>query len=79
MLISVLGGTGYFFADKSSEPEYKTKIDRILFDAKNKSPKFVITLPDGLRIVKSEETPKQGRIFKTTDERNARNTEVVRL
>lgn len=58
MLISVLGGTGYFFADKSSEPEYKTKIDRILFDTKNKSPKFVITLPDGLRIVKSEETPK---------------------
>lgn len=37
---------GYFFALKKSEPEYLSKIDRIMFDQKNKSPKYILTLPD---------------------------------
>ena len=42
----LLIGLGYFFAEKQSEPEFASKIDRIMFERKNKSPKFVITLPD---------------------------------
>lgn len=37
---------GYIFASQKSEPEYRSKIDRIMFDNKNKSPKFILTLPD---------------------------------
>ena len=43
---ALLIGLGYFFAEKQSEPEFASKIDRIMFERKNKSPKFVITLPD---------------------------------
>lgn len=48
VLLTILGivGSGYFFAGKTSEPVYSTKIDRIMFDTKNKSPKYIITLPD---------------------------------
>ena len=42
----LLLGLGYFFAKQKSEPEFATKIDRIMFERKNKSPKFIITLPD---------------------------------
>ena len=42
----LLIGLGYFFAEKQSEPEFASKIDRIMFERKNKSPKFIITLPD---------------------------------
>ena len=43
---ALLIGLGYFFAEKQSEPEFASKIDRIMFERKNKSPKFIITLPD---------------------------------
>lgn len=49
-IILLVGGTGYYFAGKNSEPEYLSKVDRILFDKKNKSPKYIITLPDKLSI-----------------------------
>lgn len=44
--IAALVLIGYFSASKKSEPNYLSKIDRIMFDKKNKSPKFVLTLPD---------------------------------
>ena len=45
---ALLIGLGYFFAEKQSEPEFASKIDRIMFERNNKSPKFVITLPDAV-------------------------------
>lgn len=44
--IIVVGIAGYISALRKSEPEYRSKIDRIMFDSKNKSPKFILTLPD---------------------------------
>ena len=36
--------SGLFFASKKSEPEFITKADKVMFDTKNKSPKYIITL-----------------------------------
>lgn len=57
----VVAFAGYYFAAKKSEPYYEKKIDKIMFDTKNKSPKYVITLPDRDKARKSKkaETPKQ--------------------
>ena len=44
--ILVIFGLGYLFATKQSEPKFETKIDRIMFERKNRSPNFVITLPN---------------------------------
>lgn len=46
LTIILLLGLGYLFAEHKSEPTFATKIDRIMFEKKNRSPKFVITLPD---------------------------------
>ncbi len=51
-------GTGYWFAHEKSEPVYLSKIDRLMFDKNNKSPAFLITLPDDLKsIIKTDEEP----------------------
>lgn len=55
LIILSVGSIGYYFANKSSEPEYLSKVDKILFDKKNKSPKYIITLPDKL----SKSSPQQ--------------------
>ena len=39
---------GWWFAEEKSAPEYSKKIDRLMFDKDNKSPKWVLTLPDKL-------------------------------
>ena len=39
---------GWWFAREKSAPEYTTKIDKLMFDKDNKSPKWVLTLPDNL-------------------------------
>ena len=39
---------GWWFAREKSAPEYTTKIDKLMFDKDNKSPKWVLTLPDKL-------------------------------
>lgn len=44
--IITVAAAGYFSASIKSEPEYLSKIDRLMFDKENKSPKFVLTLPD---------------------------------
>lgn len=43
---AIIGVVGYIFAEKRSEPVYLSKIDRLMFEHQNKSPKFVLTLPD---------------------------------
>lgn len=37
---------GYIVAEKRSEPMYRSKVDELMFDDKNRSPKYIITLPD---------------------------------
>ena len=48
VLITLAGiiGIGYQSAEQKSEPIYRSKIDRIMYDTYNQSPKYVITLPD---------------------------------
>ncbi len=54
---------GYFFAAQKSKPYYEKKIDKIMFDTQNKSPKYVITLPDKdkrpTKKQKEEKTPEE--------------------
>lgn len=45
-ILSLIVGTGLFFAFRSTEPEFRNKIDKIIYERKNKSPKYVLTLPD---------------------------------
>ncbi len=45
-VIAAVAATGYFFAKKKSEPLYQSKIDRVMFDRKNKVPGFIMRLPD---------------------------------
>lgn len=52
IIIAVLMiGIGYWFAHKKSEPVYLSKIDRLMFDKNNKSPAYLITLPDDLKTI----------------------------
>ncbi len=50
---------GYFSAQKKSEPIYQSKIDQIMFDNKNKSPKYVINLPDRDKTVLAQKAAAQ--------------------
>ncbi len=45
-ILVLLAATGYFFAKIKSEPVYLTKIDKIMYDKKNRSPKYVLTMPE---------------------------------
>ena len=38
--------SGYFFAQKKSVPEFRNKVERIMFEKKNKAPKYILTLSD---------------------------------
>ena len=44
--IIIVAAAGYFSASIKSKPEYLSKIDRLMFDKENQSPKFILTLPD---------------------------------
>ena len=54
-IILFVVGVGYYFAKQKSEPEFASKIDRIMFERKNKSPKYIITLPDKFFYSRKEE------------------------
>ena len=54
LTIAVVLGTAYLFASKKSEPEYLSKIDRLMFDRKNLAPKYILTLPDRRKAPKIE-------------------------
>ena len=58
LTIAGLVAIGYFSASKKSEPKYRSKIEQIIYDTKNKSPKYVLTLPDRNPKVKKEEVEK---------------------
>lgn len=46
VVLVMLIGVGYYFAQQKSEPVYLSKIDKIMFDNHNKAPQFILTLPD---------------------------------
>lgn len=46
LALVLLGLSGYFFANQQSEPVYLSKIDQLMYDRNNRSPKYVLTLPD---------------------------------
>ena len=68
LVIAILGiamlvlAVGYWFAQEKSEPVYLSKIDRLMFDKDNKSPAYVLTLPDKIE-VSSQEKDKGGDAF----------------
>ncbi len=46
ILIGIMVFAGLFFAHEKSKPEFASKAEEIMFDTKNKSPKYVMTLPE---------------------------------
>ncbi len=56
-VLFIISGLAFYAAEKSTSPKYENKIDKLLFDRGNKSPKYVITLPDkkALKATKLEE------------------------
>ena len=46
LALVLLGLSGYFFASQQSEPVYLSKIDQLMYDRNNQSPKYILTLPD---------------------------------
>ena len=49
VIIAFILGIGWWFAEEKSEPVYLNKIDKLMFARENKSPAFVLTLPDKLK------------------------------
>ena len=44
--LAAIVAAGYFSAVKRSEPKYRNKVEQMLFEEGDKSPKYVITLPE---------------------------------
>lgn len=49
-VFAILLVVGYFSASFKSEPVYLTKIDKIMYDKKNHSPKYIMTMPEKSKI-----------------------------
>ena len=64
---------GYFSANKKSEPVFRSKIEQIMYDTKNKSPKYVITLPDRMPKTKKEIT--EQKTTEASDNSQAKNSD----
>lgn len=64
---------GYFSANKKSEPVFRSKIEQIMYDTKNKSPKYVITLPD--RTSKSKKEVTEQKIDDTAKKNQLKSSE----
>lgn len=63
VLVVTMLFAGLYFANQKSKPEFDSPVDRIMFETKNKSPKYVMTLPDTKKEVavseKEEKKPEQ--------------------
>ena len=64
---------GYFSANKKSEPVFRCKIEQIMYDTKNKSPKYVITLPD--RTPKTKKEIGEQKIAEASDNSQPKNSD----
>ncbi len=67
VIVASVIGVGYWFAEEKSEPTYKSKIDKLMFDKDNKAPKFILTLPDKM-------TPEKTKIDAFVDD--VRKTQI---
>ena len=66
LILSAVAATGYFFAKKKSEPVYLSKIDRVMFERKNKTPGFIMQLPDKEDISKHSQQEEKEEPVKET-------------
>ena len=57
--------SGYFFAAQKSTPEYRSKIERIMFEKKNKAPKYILILPEK----DTPQTPENEQIVQETEQK----------
>lgn len=74
----LLAGTGYFFAKQKSKPVYRTKIEKIMFEKKNRSPKYVLTMPERSKVVKKAETvPEEHRTASQEDDSEPKTVEAI--
>ena len=56
IVIALMLMVGLFFANQKSKPEFASKPEKVMFDVKNKSPKYVMTLPEKSRKVADVDT-----------------------
>jgi len=56
IVIALMLIVGLFFANQKSKPEFASKPEKVMFDVKNKSPKYVMTLPEKSRKVADVDT-----------------------
>ncbi len=46
LFVAIITMSGYFFAISKNKPRYQSNVDKLMFDTKNKPPKFLLTLPN---------------------------------
>ena len=68
---------GLFFASKKSQPEFSSKAERIMFETKNQSPKYVITLPEEKTQKPVEKEPEEVATQPAVEEKNKTNNEKL--
>ncbi len=69
-VLLVMAGLVFYVADKSTKPRYDSKVDKLLFDTDNKSPKYIITLPDKTKSKKMEKAERKEDKKETPRRRN---------
>lgn len=74
VIVAAVIGIGWYTAERKSEPYYRSKIDKIIYDRKNKSPKYVIVLPDRLQAASEDKDTAEKNQPKTVSSSPERQT-----
>lgn len=75
LIVAIMLFAGLFFANQKSKPEFESKTEKLMFDTKNQSPKYVITLPEQdvkkkkSALVKEEKKEEKKEVRKTNNEK----------
>lgn len=77
VVIVTMLAAGLFFASKKSQPEFSSKAERIMFETKNQSPKYVITLPEEKTQKPVEKEPEEVTTPPAVEEKNKTNNEKL--
>ena len=77
LLIAIMLFAGLFFANKKSEPEFATKAEKIMFETKNKSPKYVIALADDK--ISEIADDQEGKKIRSVEEKPQNRTNAEKL
>ncbi len=77
VVIVTMLAAGLFFASKKSQPEFSSKAERIMFETKNQSPKYVITLPEEQPQKSVEKEPEEVATQPAVEEKNKTNNEKL--